>query len=362
MKVPWRSKLLWSLLLVVVALIIARALLPFWVRDYVNRKLDELPDYDGRIREVDIHLWRGAYSIHGIDIVKTSGDVPVPFFSGPAVDLSVEWKALWHGAFVGEIHFEKPKLNFVKGRSEATSQVGLDQPWTEKIRELFPLKINRATVSGGEIHYRDYGKSPDIDVVIDNVRMVATNLTNSRDLSETLAAELEIAGRPLRQGEVEAKAKIDPYAEKPTFDLQLEMEKIPLTEFNRFAKAYAGITFEAGTLALATEMRSRNGRFTGYVEPVFDKMAIFDPTEDTENPIDFIWQGIVGGITRIIRNHPRDRFGTKVPISGNFDNPAPAVLETVFNVFRNAFVRAFEGKLESDPDLPKLEAGKEKEK
>ena len=66
-------------------------------------------------------------------------------------------------------------------------------------------------------------------------------------------------------------------------------------------------------------------------------------------------QGIVGGLTRIIRNHPKDRFGTKVPISGSFDDPAPAVLETVFNVFRNAFVKAFEGRLSNDDiDLEEL--------
>ncbi|HEY0370305.1 MAG TPA: hypothetical protein VGC85_11960, partial [Chthoniobacterales bacterium] len=75
-----------------------------------------------------------------------------------------------------------------------------------------------------------------------------------------------------------------------------------------------------------------------------------------DNPIDFIWQGIVGGITRIVRNHPKDRFGTRVPISGSFDNPAPAILDTVFNVIRNAFVKAFTGTLNDEGvDLSKVQ-------
>jgi hypothetical protein len=65
-------------------------------------------------------------------------------------------------------------------------------------------------------------------------------------------------------------------------------------KLNDFAKAYAGITFEKGTLKVAAEMQSKQGRFTGYVEPVFDNMAIFDPGHDNQSPIDFIWQGIVG--------------------------------------------------------------------
>lgn len=271
MKAIYRSKLLWLVVVLIVAAIVVRAMLPIWVRDYVNRKLDEMPDYDGNIAEVDIHLWRGAYTIRQIEIVKTTGQVPVPFFTAPVVDLSVEWKALLDGAFVGEMQFEQPKVNFVKGGSRATSQVGVDKPWINKIRELFPLKINRFTVRDGEVHYRDFSRTSKVDVEIDQVRMVATNLTNSRKLSETLNAEVEIAGRPLRAGELRANIDMDPYAARPTFSAEIEMEGMPLVNLNDFAKAYANITFEEGTLRLATAIDSKQGRFTGYVEPVFDK-------------------------------------------------------------------------------------------
>ena len=356
MKAIYRSKLLWALIVLVVALIVVRAMLPIWVRDYVNRKLSEMEDYRGRVAEVDIHLWRGAYSIHAVEIKKVTGKVPVPFFSAPVVDLSVEWKALFNGALVGEVNFEKPRINLVNAASEASRQAPLDEPWTQKVRELFPLRINRFTVNEGEIHYRDYSKTPDVDVVLDRLDIVATNLTNSRKLSETLNANIEMKGRPLRQGNFKSEINLDPYAAKPTFAMKAEVDGLPLTALNEFAKAYAAITFEKGTLRVATEMNSKQGNFRGYIEPVFDNMAIFDPSEDTESPIDFIWQGIVGGLTRIIRNQPKDRFGTKVPISGSFDDPAPAVMDTVFNVLRNAFVKAFEGRLSNDDiDLEKVQ-------
>ncbi|PYK30065.1 MAG: hypothetical protein DME57_08130, partial [Verrucomicrobia bacterium] len=63
---------------------------------------------------------------------------------------------------------------------------------------------------------------------------------------------------------------------------------------------------------------------------------------------------ILGGVTEIVRNHSQDRFGTRVPYSGTFDNPRQDVMTTVFNVFRNAFVKAFSGKLQNEKiDLPK---------
>ncbi len=67
-------------------LIAFRLALPSLVERYVNRKLSELPSYNGHIGEVDIHLYRGAYSIHHIEVVKKTGQVSVPFFSARAVD------------------------------------------------------------------------------------------------------------------------------------------------------------------------------------------------------------------------------------------------------------------------------------
>jgi hypothetical protein len=355
MRRPW----FWGAVTLLAFILIVHFMLAIWVRDYVNRKLSEMPGYRGHVAAVTLSLWRGAYSLHQVKIEKTDGRVPVPFFAAPLVDLSVEWKALFNGAFVGEIDFHRPQLNFVNGPSEASSQIGIDKPWTEKIKQLFPLRINRFAVHSGEIHYRDFHRTPKVDVVVDRVQMVATNLTNSKKISKSLVAEIEMEGRPLREGEARCRIELDPYAARPTFDTKLEVEDISLVKLNDFAKAYAGITFEKGKLRLAAEMESKQGRFTGYVEPVFDKMAIFDPARDNENPIDFIWQGIVGGLTRIIRNHPKDRFGTKVPLSGSFDDPAPEVMATILNVFKNAFIKAFEGKLSNDNiDLPEVDPEK----
>ncbi|MFL6583964.1 MAG: DUF748 domain-containing protein [Chthoniobacterales bacterium] len=358
MKAAWKKPWVWLLVVIATVVVVVHLYLAIWVRDYVNRKLSEIEGYRAHVDAVTLHLWRGAYQIHHIKIQKVEGHVPVPFFEAPLVDLSVEWEALFHGALVGQIDMYRPEMNFVNSASKANSQVGVDKPWTDKIRQLFPVKINRFSVKGGTIHYRDYSKSPRVDVPVDDVRMVATNLTNSKKLSKTLHAHVEIEGRPLREGDARAKIDLDPYAAKPTFSTQIEVKGIELVKLNEFAKAYAGITFETGTLRVATELDSKSGRFKGYIEPVFDHMSIFNPAHDMQNPLNGVWQAIVGGLTRIVRNHPQDRFGTRVPLAGSFDDPSPDVMTTVFNVFRNAFIKAFTGTLneegvkvpQTDPD------------
>src|SRR3954465_4079705 len=111
MKVAWKKPWVWTLVLVATAVVVVHLYLAIWVRDYVNRKLSEIPDYRAHVNAVTLHLWRGAYQIHGIKIEKISGHVPVPFFQAPLIDLSVEWKALFQGSFVGEIDFHRPELN-----------------------------------------------------------------------------------------------------------------------------------------------------------------------------------------------------------------------------------------------------------
>jgi hypothetical protein len=134
----------------VLALLIGlRVALPHIVKKYVNKKLDEMPKYGGRIGDVDMHLWRGAYSIQDIEIIKTDGKVPVPFFDANRATFSREWKALFNGALVGEIDFCNPVMNFVQGPTRQTSQVGVDKPWLDVIKKLFPLDINRFAVHNG---------------------------------------------------------------------------------------------------------------------------------------------------------------------------------------------------------------------
>ena len=103
-------------------LVVARALLPIAVQSFVNKTLDAIPDYDGHIGDVDLHLWRGAYEIQDVSLVQTAGNVPVPLFSSPKVDLSVEWGQLFRGKLVGKIDLDDP--DEFRFRSGAGRQAG----------------------------------------------------------------------------------------------------------------------------------------------------------------------------------------------------------------------------------------------
>src|SRR6185503_19080421 len=99
-----------AFLILIALLVAARLAMPSAIRRYVNRTIDQNPLYDGEIGDIDVHLWRGAYTIKDIRLVKTTGNVPVPLFASKQVDLAIEWHALLNRKVVGRIAIEEPEL------------------------------------------------------------------------------------------------------------------------------------------------------------------------------------------------------------------------------------------------------------
>lgn len=349
-----RNVVLGVLAALVVALIAFRLYLPTLVRDHVNRVLDQDPDYDGSIGAVDIALIAGRYAIHEVEIEDTKGEFPVPLFSAPVVHFSVEWDALFRGALVGEIEMEAPRLNLVNAPGPtAEDQTGTDADWRDMVLELFPLRIDRLEIVDGEVHYVDPVARPPVDVFVADVDLVAKNLTNSEDLSDTLAASVRATGYPQGYGSFVATSVFDPYADQPSFDLNLELHGVELVKLNDFLRAYGKFDAEAGTLDAFVEIAADDGRFTGYVKPVLRDVKVVSLREeierDREGPIRIAWEAVVGAVKGVFTNEKAEhQLAARVPISGSFDDPKVHPWQTVVSATYNAFVDALFDGLDQD--------------
>jgi hypothetical protein len=323
----------------VVILVAARIALPYIVLDYVNKTLDGIEGYQGHVEDVDISLLRGAYQIKGVTIEKSGGKAPVPFFSADLIDLSVEWRSLFKGSVVGEIEVLRPELNFVVGPEEQ-EQTEPGENWQDQLEELFPLRINRFEIIDGEVHYRDFTSDPEVDVYLSNINAVATNITNSDKLSETMVAKLHAEGNAMDQGIFVMNLEYDPFAEEPTFDLTAELENLQLTQLNDFLQAYGNFDVQKGTFGLYTEFAASEGAFEGYVKPLIHDIEVFSWEADDRTFLETLWEAVVGVVAEILENPEEDQIGTIVPVSGRFDDPDVNMWSTVGTLLRNAFIEA----------------------
>ncbi len=345
----------WIVLGALVLIIAVRASLPYVVKSYVNKTLDEIPGYEGSIEDIDLNLWRGAYEIEGLRIEKVEGDIPVPFFSSRKLDLSIEWGALFNGALVGEIEFDQPKLNFVHGPTADESQSGDNADFMEPAKELFPVKINRFDVINGEVHFRNFRSDPQVDIYVDSLFIHAANLSNSKDLAKTLVASVDGRGNIMGTGRLTGHLDIDPYATLPTFNMDFQVEQVQLTKLNDFFKAYASVDVESGTFNVSGEMAAVEGDFTGYVKPLFHDMQVLDVEDDIKTPLRLVWEVVVEGVTSLFSNTSTDNFGTKVPLSGKLSDPSADILSTIGGLLKNAFIKALQPGIEGTITLQGVE-------
>lgn len=345
----------WIILIgVIVLLVVARLCLPYFVTRYVNKVLGEIEGYQGTIEDVDISLWRGAYVIHQLKLEKIEGDVPVPFVDIPKIDLSVEWPALLDGEVVGKIKLFYPKLNFVAGPTEEETQTGKETDWTEPIKDLMPLQINRFEILRGKISYLDFHAEPKVDVAIDSVNAVALNLNNAADNKERLPSKVKLTGTSVGGGQLLFTADMNILKEIPDFDADLEFTGVNLPALNDFIKAYGKFDVEQGTFDLYSEIVLIDGQFDGYVKPMMIDMRVLDTEKDSEekeNVFQLIWEGIVDLASKLLENPPEDQVASRVPLQGNIGNVETDVWTTIITVLRNAYVEALKKEVDNTVHL-----------
>jgi len=357
------SKKIKITLIVISVLIIARLLLPYIVLHYANKSLASMPDYYGHIDDIDISLYRGAYQIDGMYLNKKDKKTgkQTEFFKVKNIDLSVHWKALLNGRLVGELIFNSPELVFTNNSTDLAHVKKDTNDFRKILKDFMPLKVNRFEVHNGKLGYKDPEASPNVDISFTSVEALAQNLTNADHDKVVLPATLT-ANANAYNGKASLNMKLNPLAERTTFDLNAKLENTNLVLLNDFLKAYARVDVNKGTLGLYTEFASKNGKYTGYVKPLIKGLDVLGPEDKKDNLFRKIWEGLVGGAANILENKKKDQLATKAPISGDLSGGHTSILEIVFELLRNAFIQALMPEIDNKINLASVEAQPEEKK
>lgn len=343
-----------TVLIVVILLVIARLMLPYFITKYVNNVLADIDGYSGKIDDVDIALIRGAYVIKGLQIEKTGGKVPVPFVQCEAIDLSIEWRALLHLKIKSEVELEKLILNFVAGPTKETSQSGNEADWTEALDKLVPIQINRFAIKQGTITYNDYHTTPKANLYLQDLELIATNLSNVVDKNKALPSSLYVAANSIGQGNLLITGGLNVMKKIPDADLNMKFTNVALTSLNEFVKAYAKFDFEKGELALFSEMAMADGKINGYVKPLLHDVKVLNWSEEEEPITNKLWQGMIGVAEDVLKNKKKDQFATKLEISGDVNNAEANIWGAIVGVLSNGFVKAFQKQLDQSVNYNKV--------
>jgi hypothetical protein len=354
----WPRTIVVTVAVIVVVLVAARLALPFVVRRMMNDRLGQIPGYIGQVERVSIHLWRGAYGLHGFSIMREDGRVEEPFFRARGIDISLAWRELWRGRLVSNIKVDEGQIHFVKGASEAESQTDLDRRWQEVIQDVIPIDITHLEITDGLLRYINRTREPKVDLFITRMRVSATGLRNRADEAADgeFPARIIIEGDSLGDGRLSLLLNAEPLADEPHFHLTMKLDNVHLPALNESLRAYANVDVGRGSLRLVGEMGGRDGGFQGYIKPFFEDLD-FTNIEDKEKGIGaLIWERLVASFTWVVKDKSRDQLATRIPFEGKFGDAKVGLLATIANLFRHGFIRAFnptvEGSVRADKIMP----------
>lgn len=343
-----------SLAIVLGLLLIIRMSMPYTAQWYINKTLSQPGEYSGRVSDVDLMLWRGAYSLEHVLLYKSNGQVDKPLFRADKVEFTLNWSQLIKGAASGTVNLTRPEINFVDGATSDNSQAGKNEDWLNIANQLFPLRIDKLSVTDGKIGFYNPETSPVIDISLHDIQGEVTNLVNSDALSDNRVANATLSAQTAQQGTLNLEAKLNPATHKPTFDLNIQADNVALVNFKNLLDTYAPFDLEAGSLTLAAD----DGKVKGYIKPILHHVEVFSWKGDIEQDGDGLLEGTVellsAFITELFENQSEDQVATRIPIEGDLSSPDTDVLRALGAIIKNAFIKAISGDIEESVELETL--------
>lgn len=336
-----------AILLVVLLLVILRLALPSLVKDYLNDKMAEMGAYRGHTEDVGIALWRGAYTLYDLEVVKVDEAVQVPFFHADSIDMSVSWSALWRGAVVADVDFLNPELHFVDGESGAQAGAGTD--WQQALQQLVPIRIDRLVIQNGKLHFHNFTSDPPVHLLMTDLEGAFTNISNADRSEGTRPAQFTLQGLMLENATTTLDGFLDPLGDFHDFDINMKISDIDLRRINDLAEAYGNFDFQSGEGAFVMEISARDGQLNGYAKPLLDNVEVLDLEKDIEKGVfSAAWEALIGGLGRLFRNQPENRIASRIEIKGNLERRDISAWQAFLSVLRNAFVEAYQARFERD--------------
>jgi hypothetical protein len=201
-----------------------------------------------------------------------------------------------------------------------------------------PVTIERLRLVDGNLGLITPAKDHRVRVYVNGADLDVTNLSSGFRRGP---ARARLSGHFNGSGSVRGSATFRPARNGPDFNLAVQVEGASLPSINDLLRAYGKFDVAQGTFSVYSEVKVHDGRIDGYVKPLFKDIKVYDPKQDQKKPaLRKLYEKIVGGVSHILENHPREQVATVADLSGPISDPDTSTWEIVVRLVSNAFVKA----------------------
>jgi hypothetical protein len=222
--------------------------------------------------------------------------------------------------------------------STAEKARGKEVAKVAKNQTPMPVEIERLRLVDGNLGLITPAKDRRVRVYINGADLDVTNFSSGFRKGPAKAV---LNGHFNGSGTVHGTATFRPTRSGPDFNLAVQIAGASLPSINDLLRAYGKFDVAQGTFSVYSEIKVHDGRIDGYVKPLFKDVKVYDPKQDQKKPVlRKLYEKIVGGVSHILENHPREQVATVADISGPISDPNTSTWEIVVRLVSNAFVRA----------------------
>jgi hypothetical protein len=302
---------------IIIAILIGfRIYLPFFIKDQINKNINEADGISGNVDNVSLRLLSG--NIHLSDITIFNEEYPdpsIPFVRLARTDVSVDWGSLFNRRLVAEIHLDSLMVNYVIYEEVVEEEVDIVQ----QLRDLMSFEID-IFITNGTINFADITADPIIEVSMADLTLEARYLTNEIIEEDSLPSSIQLSATAMNSGRINSNIRINYMKEIPDFDAELELENVDLTEFNDFTMAFGGFEVAAGLLNVYTEAAANDGLLIGYIKPLIEEIEI-TPAEDDAGLFQRMYETVLDFAASILESPDEEYIATEVEFEGRIDDP-----------------------------------------
>jgi hypothetical protein len=200
------------------------------------------------------------------------------------------------------------------------------------------IRIDRGELKSSEFGFINEAAKPPYRVYLSNGTLHLENVSNH--LSEG-SAVVRLTGSFMGTGDTMINGTFRPERQSPDFDLAIKIEHTKMRAMNDLWRAYGNFDVTAGLFSLYSELKVKDGHVEGYIKPLFKDMKVYDARQDSEKTLFHkLYEGLVGGVAKLLENTTRDEVATLTDVSGPLENPRTSTWQTVVNLITNAFFKA----------------------
>jgi len=353
-----RRKSTLMLFIILSLVLLLRLLAPYALKQGVNYAIDTTPGLSGHVGDVDIALYRGAYQIDDIELYLVDygvdGEQQKPLIKIKRLDISLLWSALLRGSIVSEMTFLQPQFYYADNaerEEHINADVQDEDTWITLANRLVPFSIDRIDIVSGNLLFATISAEQNTNTEIQRINGQITNLTNSKRHSGSLVTNMHLDALIAGSSPITLTGSYDPYAKKPTFNFDVEMQRLPVQKIDHLVSFYTPFDVEAGEIDFALEFASNQGKVEGYIKAGVYDLSVFDWQEDVikdgDNPFQWLFEALIGGVAELFENGKKDLIATTIPLEGTIDDVEAPIWPAIVGIIKNAFVKALDIKIDN---------------